>query len=66
MKRSQWRTVIVALVGIVASLVGLLVVAHWPAANGAYPAFCGAVGFCVGAVSAKAFGEHKVNPEPLK
>lgn len=56
-----YRTVLVALVGIVSALGGLVIVAKWPAANAAYPAFCGAIGFCVGAVSAKSYGEHREN-----
>lgn len=57
--RNQWRTVLVALAGIFAALVGLVITARWPQANAAYPAFCGAVGFCVGSVAAKSYGQAK-------
>ena len=65
MKRelSQWRTVGLGAFGISVLLGGLLICGHWPAASASYPAFAGAVTFCVGAVAAKAYGEHKANAE---
>jgi hypothetical protein len=51
--RSQWRTVSVALTGMGCALAGLAIAAYWPSASASYPAFCGAIGFCVGAVAAK-------------
>ena len=56
-----FRTVFVAALGILSALAGLAICARWPAANAAYPAFCGAIGFCVGAVAAKSASQHKAN-----
>lgn len=66
MKRNQWRTVGVAGGGMLCLGWGLYMVAHWPPSAVVFPAYVGGVVACVGAVAAKAFGEHKVNPEPLK
>lgn len=63
MKKSQWRTVGVAALGILSALGGLAICARWPAANAAYPAFCGAIGFCVGAVAAKSASQHRADAE---
>jgi hypothetical protein len=60
-KLSQWRTVGVACLGIVALVGGLALTGVWPAASGSYGAFVSGVGVCVGAVAAKAFGQHAAN-----
>jgi transketolase C-terminal domain/subunit len=60
MSKHPYRTVSVALAGMVSLLAGLAMAGHWPAAAGAYGTFAATVGLCVSAVAAKAYGEHKV------
>lgn len=59
--KPAWRTVVVAIVGVSALTGGLALIGLWPVAVASYPAFAGGIGFCVGAVAAKAYGEHKAN-----
>lgn len=66
---NQWRTVLVTSLGMVCLLAGLALTGHWPATAASYAAFAGGIGFCVGAVAAKAYGQHKANagkPEEAK
>lgn len=60
MKKNQFRTVAIAALGIVALGIVAGLSGRWPSIAGIYPSFVGGVVGCVGAVAAKAFGEHKV------
>jgi energy-converting hydrogenase Eha subunit A len=64
MKRNQWRTVGIAALGIVALGIVAALSGRWPSIATIYPSFVGGVVGCVGAVAAKAYGEHKVNAGP--
>jgi hypothetical protein len=61
MKKNQWRTVAVAGLGIVSLSVIAGLTGHWTGIGAVYPSFVGGVVACVGAVAAKAYGEHKAN-----
>lgn len=59
--KNQWRTVGIAGLGVVALAVVAALTGKWPSIASIYPSFVGGVVGCVGAVAAKAFGEHKAN-----
>lgn len=69
MGKHPYRTVCVALLGMLALVVGLLICGCFQAAAACYPTFAGTIAVCVSAVAAKSYGEHKVKaaaaaPEP--
>lgn len=69
MKKNQFRTVGIAALGILTLGIVAGLSGRWTGIAAVYPSLVGGVAACVGAVAAKAYGEHKVTagvPEPPK
>lgn len=60
MKKNQFRTVAIAALGILTLGIVAGLSGRWTGIASVYPSLVGGVVGCVGAVAAKAFGEHKV------
>lgn len=58
---NQWRTVSVAVLGMLLLLAGLWIAGDHPGAVSVYPSFAGGIGVVIGAVAVKAWGQHAAN-----
>lgn len=56
---NQWRTVSVAVLGMLLLTAGLWLAGKYAGAVAVYPAFASGIGVVTGAVALKAWGQHK-------